>query len=183
SLDANRRARPEARTGPAWNSALHGGAVIPRWFTNLLHNLAIVAVATHVCFVYASGALYKAGGAPWQHGYAIYNPLQTQRFGPWPELSDLVPTWGPMVAASSWTSIILQMCFPMMLLRRPTRIIALFGICGFHIGIAVLMGLPWFSLAMIAIDAVFIRDVTWAKVAGTIGDTWRRGRRGELPDP
>lgn len=39
---------------------------------------------------------------------------------------------------------------------------ALIGILGFHIGIAVLMGLPWFSLTMVAIDAIFIRDRTWS---------------------
>src|SRR5699024_7392636 len=137
-----------------------GDAYMPKWISNTAHNLAIVAVTCHVCFVYASGALYKAGGSPWQHGYAIYNPLQTQHFGPWPVLSDLFTTWGPMVVAISWMSIILQMSFPLMLLRRSTRILALFGIGGFHVGIAVLMGLPWFSLAMIAIDAIFIRDVT-----------------------
>ena len=179
SLDAKRRARPEARTSPAWKRALSGGAVVPSWFSNLFHNLAIVAVATHVCFVYASGALYKAGGAPWQHGYAIYSPLQTQRFGPWPELSELFTAWGPMVAVISWSSIILQMCFPMMLLRRPTRIIALFGIGSFHVGIAVLMGLPWFSLAMIAIDAIFIRDVTWARFSRLLGSSWAAARSGD----
>ncbi|MPV49506.1 MULTISPECIES: HTTM domain-containing protein [unclassified Pseudactinotalea] len=183
SLDARRRGRGQALRGPWWKRAWHGGEFAPAWLTNTLHNLALVAVATHVCFVYASGALYKAGGAAWQHGYAIYNPLQTQRFGPWPELSDLFTTWGPMVAVISWTSIILQMSFPMMLMRRPTRIIALFGICGFHIGIAVLMGLPWFSLAMIAIDAIFVRDVTWARLAGRIGDGWRQARAGDRGDP
>jgi len=179
SLDAKRRARSEAKTGPAWKRALNGGAVMPSWFSNLFHNLAIVAVATHVCFVYASGALYKAGGAPWQHGYAIYSPLQTQRFGPWPELSELFTAWGPMVAVISWSSIILQMCFPMMLLRRPTRIVALFGIGSFHVGIAVLMGLPWFSLAMIAIDAIFIRDVTWARFSRLLSSSWAAARSGK----
>ena len=36
--------------------------------------------------------------------------------------------------------------------------IALVGILSFHLGIALLMGLPWFSLTMIAVDAIFIKD-------------------------
>ncbi|WP_235912423.1 HTTM domain-containing protein [Ruania zhangjianzhongii] len=182
SLDARRRARlPEG--GTWWQRAWRGGPFVPAWITNSAHNLVLVAVACHVCFVYASGALYKAGGEPWQHGYAIYNPLHTQRFGTWPELSELFTTWSPMVTAISWSSIILQMAFPMMLLRRFTRVIALVGIGSFHLGIAILMGLPWFSLAMIAIDAIFIRDVTWKAVGTRIGTVWRESRdRADPPE-
>lgn len=182
SLDARRRARlPEG--GSWWQRVWQGGPLMPEWITNTAHNLVLVTLACHVCFVYTSGALYKAGGEPWQQGYAIYNPLHTQRFGTWPELSELFTTWSPMVTAISWGSIILQMLFPMMLLRRFTRVIALFGIGSFHAGIAILMGLPWFSLAMIAIDAIFIRDVTWNAVGQRIGTVWRESRaRADPPD-
>lgn len=177
SLDARRRARTEVdpnRNGlvRAWQ----GERLLPEWLTNIMHNLVLVSMTFHVCFVYASGALYKAGGEPWQEGYAIYNPLHVERFGPWPELSALVTTWAPMVTVISWSSIILQMAFPMMLLNRISRVIALAGILSFHIGIAILMGLPWFSLAMIAIDSIFIRDVTWRRMAGFVRRSWRRAR-------
>lgn len=133
----------------------------------LMHNLVLVILTAQVTFVYVSGALYKAGGSPWANGYAVYNPLMTDRFGTWPVLSELVTTWGPMVTMASWGSIIVQLAFPFLLLTRPTRIFGLVAILGFHIAIAVLMGLPWFSLAMIAIDSIFIRDRTWK--AMTVG--------------
>ncbi|GAA4432214.1 HTTM domain-containing protein [Georgenia halophila] len=176
SFDAGRRADSSTHTGSWLQRKWRGEALMPLWLTNLFHNLVLVVVTCHVSFVYASGALYKASGAPWQQGYAIYNPLQTQRFGTWPELSDLLGTWAPAVAAVSWASIILQMFFPMMLLQRFTRVIALVGIGGFHVGIAVLMGLPWFSLAMIAIDAIFIRDVTWRAMANRVRTGWDAAR-------
>lgn len=135
-----------------------------RWAWIMANNLAIVVLAFQVCAIYFSGGLYKAGGAPWQHGYAVYNPLQTLQFGTWPVLSDLVTAWGPMVVAVSWGSVLFQCAFPFMLFNRYTRIIALFGILSFHLGIALLMGLPWFSLTMIAVDAIFIRDRSFAKV-------------------
>ncbi|PII83691.1 HTTM domain-containing protein [Leucobacter sp. OLJS4] len=163
SLDARRRAKRE------WFAEESG----PRQIGNALHNLALIALTAQVMFVYASGGLYKASGSPWSEGYAVYNPLHTMRFGTWPVLSDLVTTWGPMVAVASWGSIILQVAFPLALLSRPTRIIALFGILGFHIAIAVLMGLPWFSLTMIAIDSIFIRDRSWQKVSQGVKDRWR----------
>ena len=130
-------------------------------------------MTAQVCFVYVSGGLYKAGGDPWAGGYAVYAPLMTERFGTWPFLSELVTAWGPAVAIASWGSILLQIAFPFMLLTRPTRVAALIGIMSFHIGIGVLMGLPWFSLAMIGIDFIFIRDRAWQHVADRIRDAFR----------
>lgn len=87
--------------------------------------------------------------------------------------------WAPVATTLAWGSIILQLAFPFMLLRRPTRIFALVGILGFHIGIGVLMGLPWFSLTMIAVDAIFIRDATWRRMHVTVVSAWREARSGE----
>ena len=172
SLDARRRARSGEWFAPGSQPALLG---------TVFHNLALVALTAQVCFVYASGALFKAGGSPWEQGYAVYDPLHTMRFGTWPVLSDLVTTWGPMVVAASWGSIILQVAFPLALLTRPTRLIALAGILSFHIGIAVLMGLPWFSLTMIAIDAIFIRDRTWQRMSAGVARRWRAAGSTEPP--
>lgn len=156
SVDARRRRRAGDPT------------VLPREISNLLHNLALIALTAQVCFVYVSGGLYKAAGEPWSGGYAVYAPLMTERFGTWPFLSELVTAWGPAVVMASWGSILLQIAFPFMLLTRPTRVVALIGIMSFHIGIGVLMGLPWFSLAMIGIDFIFIRDRTWRAVADRV---------------
>lgn len=171
SLDARRRAKRE--WFPAGTSGNQVGTV--------LHNLALVALTAQVAFVYASGGLYKAQGDPWAHGYAVYNPLQTMRFGTWPVLSDIMTAWGPMVALASWGSIILQVTFLLMLLSRPTRLFALFGILSFHVAIGVLMGLPWFSLTMIAIDSIFIRDRSWLRLDRSLRERWRAAKTGEKP--
>nr|WP_231880234.1 HTTM domain-containing protein [Microbacterium sp. H83] len=170
SLDAKRRAARGDWFAPGSQPALLG---------TVFHNLALVALTAQVCFVYASGALFKAGGSPWEEGYAVYNPLQTARFGTWLVLSDLVTAWGPMVTVASWGSIILQVAFPLMLLTRPTRLIGLLGILSFHIGIAVLMGLPWFSLTMIAIDSIFIRDRTWSRLSAGTKRRWEATKTAE----
>ncbi len=162
SLDARRRAKRE------WFA--EGSS--PRHIGTVLHNLALVALTAQVAFVYGSGALYKAQGNPWAQGWAVYDPLQTARFGTWPVLSDLITAWGPMVAIGTWGSILLQSVFLLALLSRPTRLLALFGILGFHIMIGVLMGLPWFSLTMIAIDSIFIRDRSWKRITNGVSRRW-----------
>ena len=157
--------------------------VIPEQYTNILHNFAIIALACQVSFIYVSGGLYKAGGAPWSGGTAIYDPIHVTQFGPWPELSAFVTTWGPGVAFATLLTLMVQVSFPLLLMRRGTRIFALIVMLGFHLGIAVLMGLPWFSLAMIAIDAIFIRDVTYQELSGGLVKAWRRTRTTPAAEP
>ncbi|WP_210604569.1 HTTM domain-containing protein [Brevibacterium oceani] len=188
SLDARRRSRRHRDDGgetsdragndPEAHSTTGGSRW--RWVMIMAHNLAIVVLTFQVCAIYMSGGLYKAGGAAWQHGFAVYNPLHTQQFGTWPVLSELVTAWGPLVVVISWASVLFQCAFPFMLFNRWTRIAGLLGILSFHLGIALLMGLPWFSLTMIAVDAIFIRDRTFAHLSarlhtclGAGPHTWR----------
>ena len=158
SLDA-RRWRKKGKVRPCDEAA------VGFWLPRLLHNLAIVIIAFQVCAIYMSGGFYKAGGVPWQNGWAIYDPLQTEQFGTWPVLSDLVTAWGPGVTIITWGTLILQIGFPFMLFNRYLRVIALFGILSFHIGIGILMGLPFFSLTMIAVDSIFITDRRYEQVS------------------
>ncbi|WP_260855881.1 HTTM domain-containing protein [Curtobacterium sp. 9128] len=152
-----------------------------RPYSAMFHNMAIVVTTMHVGFVYMSGALYKAQGGTWGAGTAVYGPLMVDRFSTWPEIAKLITAWGPMVAAFSWGTIILQMMFLPMLLNRITRIVVLIGIMSFHLGIGVLMGLPFFSMAMIAVDAIFVRDHTWRAMGRGLGRAWRNaGRRPDL---
>jgi hypothetical protein len=168
SLDARRRMRSHATV----RTYAHRVAAV-RPYNTLLHNLVLVVMTMHVGFVYMSGALYKAQGQTWANGYAVYNPLHVDRFSTWPELADAVTSWGPAVVAISWGTIIVQMMFLPMLITRVTRILALVAIMGFHVGIGFFMGLPFFSLAMIAIDAIFIRDTTWKHLGRAIRSAWQ----------
>lgn len=167
SFDARRRRRGD------WFAADSS----PRYIGTVLHNLALVALVAQVCFVYVSGGLFKAQGEPWAGGWAVYDPIHTMRFGTWPVLSDLMTAWGPAVAIASWGSILLQIGFPLLLLTRPTRLFGLAGILGFHVAIGVVMGLPWFSLTMIAIDAIFIRDRSWQRIGAGFRRRWREAKR------
>lgn len=179
SFDARRRERNKNYRGTVPAKLWHGTRLLPESLTNLWHNLAIVALSCQVFMIYVSGALFKSNGDPWKDGTAVYGPLMTMRFGPWPELSELFTTMGWTVALASIGSILLQVCFPGALLFRWTRIPVLFGMVSFHVGIAILMGLPWFSLAMVAIDAIFIRDVTWMRLGNWFN---RAGRAPEAQD-
>lgn len=150
--------------------------VLPAWMTSLSHNLAVVVLGAQLCMIYAAGGLFKAQGFPWYSGTAIYDPLHTAQFGTWPELIGLITAWAPIVALGTVLTVLVQVSFPLLLLRRGTRIIGLLVILVFHVSIAVFMGLPWFSLAMVALDAIFIRDVTYRQIADSVTSAWRKAR-------
>ncbi|MFC6356203.1 HTTM domain-containing protein [Luethyella okanaganae] len=174
SLDARRGKRFARRDGNVLLRLWRGLPVLPSWLSVLAHNLGIVVLGAQICFVYSAGGLFKAGGEPWQDGTAVYAPLQTAQFGTWPILSDIATAWGPAVGMATIGTVVIQSAFPLLLLRRGTRILALMVIMGFHVAIGVMMGLPWFSLAMIALDAIFVRDRSWRGFARRAETLWRR---------
>lgn len=186
SLDSRRRTALDGAAGVNWTLGqrfVKGLPIVPVWLRNVSNNLALVIIASQVSMVYVSGAFYKASGEPWANGTALYDPIHTVQFGTWPELSDFVTAWGPFVAALSYATILVQAFFPAMLLHPWTRRLALIVILGFHLGIALLMGLPWFSLSMIAVDAIFVRDESWRTLSTWLREAFRTGAgRASLPD-
>ncbi|WP_423463621.1 HTTM domain-containing protein [Promicromonospora sp. MS192] len=153
SLDARRRRR--AARPPA------GGAPV----RTLLHNAAVVAVGAQACLVYVLSGLFKLEGEQWRDGSAVYYPLMLPQFRPWPPLADLIAGSGWLVAAVTWGTVALQLAFPLLLLHPRLRMAAVTGALLLHAGIGVVMGLPFFSLFMLAADCVFL-DVAALRRAG-----------------
>ncbi|QTV80236.1 HTTM domain-containing protein [Microbacterium sp. NIBRBAC000506063] len=177
SLDARRRARRGERTPDAGGKTLLG---IPAWFTNLLNNVAVILIGFQLCMIYITSALWKLQGSTWITGVAVYYPLRLEELTLFPWLNTLVWHITPLVFVSSWVSIYLQLLFPLLLLNRWTRIVALIGITGMHAGIGILMALPFFSLLMIAGDMIFIREESWAKARAYVQR--RRSARRKEPE-
>ena len=174
SMDARRRARREASGRPSRLPA------VPRWIPTIVHNGGIVAVALQIFIIYAVAGLSKVQGSQWRDGTAVYYPMQLDSLSPWPALNDLLVTNGVMVNVITYFAVFIQLFFPFLLLARWTRVIALVGIVGMHVGIGFLMGLPLFSMAMMAADGIFIRDRTYASVERYITNSTIPGLRNIL---
>ncbi len=111
-------------------------------------NVALGLLMAQIVMVYVTAGLYKARGGPWQFGTALYYPLSLPEFRPFGFLNDLTLPWAP------------------------ARRVALVGIAGMHLGIALLMGLPWFSLSMLAFDTLFVSERTLLRVQAFAVDRW-----------
>jgi hypothetical protein len=123
---------------------------------NLTHNAALVVIMAEVCLIYATAGWYKIQGSRWQDGTALYYPLKLDYFTPWPEISGILASGGVMVMLLTYGTVIVQVAFPFTLFNRRVKNVLLVVMMLEHAAIAVLLGLPFFSLAMIAADAVFL---------------------------
>ncbi|MEV0090349.1 HTTM domain-containing protein [Streptomyces sp. NPDC050738] len=126
---------------------------------NLAHNATMVVIMAEVCLVYSSAGWYKIQGSRWQDGTALYYPLKLDYFTPWPGLSSLLATSGVIVMLLTYGTVIVQVAFPFTLFNRRVKNVLLVMMMLEHAGIALLLGLPFFSMAMIAADAVFLPTV------------------------
>ncbi|WP_406112935.1 HTTM domain-containing protein [Kitasatospora purpeofusca] len=122
----------------------------------MVHNCAMLVIAVEVVLIYATAGWYKVQGSRWQDGTALYYPLHLDYFTPWPGLSGLVGGALLPVFLISYGTVLLQVGFPFTLVDRRVKNALLVVMMAEHVGIAVLLGLPVFSLAMIAADAVFL---------------------------
>lgn len=181
SLDAARRSRPggrEERFRSVGQWLRRPGVVMAR---TVLHNGAVIGLAAQLVIIYISAGLFKAGGDGWKFGSAIAYPLRLDEYRVWPFLNDLVVSSSVAVGLMTYLAVFLQLYFPALLLHRISRRIALVALVLLHLGIAVLMGLPWFSLAMVAFDSIFVSQRTYQACGAWVERRWRglrsRGRR------
>ncbi|MFE0461529.1 HTTM domain-containing protein [Kitasatospora sp. NPDC058965] len=123
---------------------------------SMVHHCAMVVIGAQVVLVYTTAGLYKVQGSRWQDGTALYYPLHLDYFTPWPGLSALLGSSMLVVFALSYGTVLAQLAFPVVLWSRRAKNVLLVMMVLEHLGIAVLLGLPIFSLAMVAADAVFL---------------------------
>jgi len=142
---------------------------------NLVHNAALLVIMAEACLIYATAGWYKIQGSRWQDGTAVYYPLHLDYFSPWPALSDLMSAHGTIVMLVTYGTVIVQVAFPFTLFNRRVKNVLLALMMTEHAVIAVVLGLPFFSFAMIAADAVFLPTTFLRRLGG-----WTARARGAL---
>ncbi|MFG2384181.1 HTTM domain-containing protein [Streptomyces avermitilis] len=142
---------------------------------NTVHNAAMFVIMAEACLIYSTAGWYKIQGSRWQDGTAVYYPLHLDYFSPWPALSDLLASHGIMVMLVTYGTVMAQVAFPFTLFNRRVKNVLLGVMMVEHAAIAVILGLPFFSLAMIAADAVFLPTPFLRRLGG-----WVARARGEL---
>ncbi|MGW8765430.1 hypothetical protein ACWGN5_23300 [Streptomyces sp. NPDC055815] len=127
-----------------------------------LHNTAAVLIVFQACVVYVVSALWKVAAPQWQEGTALYYISHVWQYtysSTFPQLMDSLV----LTTLVSYFAVVVQLLvLPAVLTsRRRFREAVVLGIAGMHIGIMAGMGLMTFGLAMMAVDAVLVRDADY----------------------
>jgi hypothetical protein len=123
---------------------------------NVVHAGAMLVIVIEVCLIYSTAGWYKITGSRWEDGTALYYPLRLADFTPWPSLSHALGSSGLIVMLITYGTVAVQVAFPFTLLNRRVKNVLLVMMMCEHVAIAVVLGLPFFSLAMITADSVFL---------------------------
>lgn len=180
SIDAWRANRREARAEAAKTSKGTGKAhrsFVPRTLVHGAHNMALVLCCFQIVVVYTVSGIWKLTGDEWPAGTALFYSLRIDTFMVYPMINELLWQSTLLIYVATFIALWTQTLFPVLVLWRPTRIFALVALVFMHTGIGLLLGLWPFSLVMIALDMLFIRDTTWKRVTERLRDTelWARG--------
>lgn len=116
------------------------------WFARLLFLQLI-------CIYFFNG-LYKLGGETWRDGSSLYYVLAEPTLTRVSFAQFALPYWG--LQAASFTVLVWELTFPLLVVFRWTRIAALWMGALFHIGIGVSMELGMFSFYMLAMYMPFL---------------------------
>ena len=167
SLDGRRlaaRARPPREpSGPV----LAELAEVRRRVVTLTHNAAILVIGFQMCVIYGAASLWKAQGAVWENGTALYYVLHTDWFRVWPGLSDEVAGHSTFIAIIAYVTVFAQVGFPFAIFSKRLKYALLVVLLGMHLSIAVLLGIPVFSVVMVIGDSVFLPDAFWLAAGRT----------------
>ncbi|WP_406363720.1 HTTM domain-containing protein [Streptomyces sp. NBC_01579] len=123
---------------------------------NVVHAGAMLVIAIQVCLIYSSSGWYKIQGSLWQDGTAIYYALHLGNVTPWPALSHAVAGSSLIVLLLSYGTVIVEVAFPFTLFNSRVRTVMVAIMMSMHLGIGILLGLPFFTMAMIAADSLFL---------------------------
>jgi hypothetical protein len=143
-------------------------------FRAILHNAGVMACMYQVCVVYLFSTFYKVTGTEWQQGTALYYAMSDVQFngGPW---TDVLLSHPLLLTAGNYATLLYQSAFVWLIwhpwLKYPVIALALL----FHLGIAVFIGLPWFSAIMISCEAIFLLDRDYERIGEMLERWFARG--------
>ncbi|WP_329220202.1 HTTM domain-containing protein [Streptomyces sp. NBC_01485] len=150
---------------------------------SMLHNAAMLTIAAQTCLIYSTAGWNKVQGSRWQEGSALHYALNLEYFSPFPWLSALLAANTVVVLLMTYGTVILQVSFPFTLGNRKVKNVLLAIMILEHLGISVVLGIPFLSLAMVACDAVFLPTafLVWCGARGTAMARRARADRSAVP--
>ncbi|MFZ6051909.1 HTTM domain-containing protein [Halocola ammonii] len=125
----------------------------------MLSNFGVWACMVQVCLIYFIAALAKWRGDQWLDGTAMYYSLSLDMYGDHP-IAEFLLQYPAITAAMTYLGLAYQTLVPIFIWIKPTKRVFLLMGLGFHLFIAVVMSLYFFSAAMTLGYILFARRDT-----------------------
>jgi hypothetical protein len=121
----------------------------------LLHNLSFYGVWLQISLLYLSAGLFKLNGDHWLIGDAIAHVLAIEEYSlPWIiPVAETNPWW---MMLASWTTLVYQILFAVIIWVRPLRPYWLLLGTFIHLGIAFVVGITDFGIIMVLSYLIFM---------------------------
>ena len=141
----------------AWHWRGIGDGGVP---ASVAAQTGLLLVRAQVSAIYLFAAVLKLPSETWANGTALYYWWTHPKFGAWGPLRWLTDLVGPTrwVVPLTWGVLVVELCLAFSLVAPPrlrTRLLPVAVL--FHVGIALLHGLPTFALTMIAALVMYLR--------------------------
>ncbi|GAA2597899.1 hypothetical protein GCM10010399_30720 [Dactylosporangium fulvum] len=143
-----------------------------------LHNTAAVLIVFQACVVYTVSGLWKVAAPQWEEGTALYYISHVWQYTYSSTFTSLTNSLLLTTFFTYFAIIVQLLAAPAALTsRRWFRESVVLSIAGMHIGIMAGMGLMTFGFAMMAVDAVILRDSDYETLFRRIRQLRTRMRR------
>lgn len=126
-------------------------------FRNLVHNLAHYAIWIQIAIMYGMAGLQKLRGDLWLSGDAVAIILSLEEYS-LPFINELISGNNLLLRLMTYAALAYQLSFPCFIWFRKMRPIWLMFGTGFHLFIAVVIGISDYGFILIASYSIFIEE-------------------------
>jgi uncharacterized membrane protein YphA (DoxX/SURF4 family) len=164
-----RRRKRDGAAGPPIPSPtnhIDEGSCQPIWPLRLIR--------AQVALVYLTSGLFKLLGPMWRDGSAVYYTTGQNIFGRVFHVYPLPASLGWMLTVLTYLTVLWELSFPLMLLNRVTRRIALVTGVAMHLGIWATMEVGPFTWMMLAAYVAFLDPAAVTRLTAIWGRSHKR---------
>jgi hypothetical protein len=147
-----RRARPSP-AGPQHSSAPRSQSIWP-----------LRLIRFQIALIYFTSGLFKLFGGLWREGSAVYYTTGQNIFGRIFHVYPVPPSLGWTLTALTYGTLLWELLFPLLLLHRVTRRLAVASGIAMHLGVLATMEVGPFTWMMLAAYVAFLDPKTTSRL-------------------
>ncbi|MBI3555506.1 MAG: HTTM domain-containing protein [Deltaproteobacteria bacterium] len=137
----------------------------------MLGSMACRLIQIQICIIYAYSGLDKVKGVQWWGGEALWGVVSNVQIARWD--FSFVAHFPLLLVAATYSTLAWEIYFPVLIWFKPLRnFMLLFGVA-LHIGIGLVVNIPFFASIMIISYLVFLDETVAARI-------WKKLKQAEM---